>query len=86
MTVPIFVPQTVRISDLLKLLQKNKSHIAVISDEYGGTLGIVTMEDILEELVGEIWDEHEEVVSSQSPTPTTAVLWKLRWNELTGLR
>lgn len=64
MTVPIFVPQTVRISDLLKLLQKNKSHIAVISDEYGGTLGIVTMEDILEELVGEIWDEHDEVVES----------------------
>ncbi len=62
LTPPIFVPQTVKISDLLKLLQKNKSHIAVISDEYGGTLGIVTMEDILEELVGEIWDEHDEVV------------------------
>ncbi len=61
---PIYVPQTVKISDLLKVLQKHKAHIAVVSDEYGGTLGIVTMEDILEELVGEIWDEHDEVVES----------------------
>ena len=64
MTAPLFVPQSVKISSLLKLLQKNKSHIAVVSDEYGGTLGIVTREDILEELVGEIWDEHDEVVES----------------------
>jgi len=62
MTAPIFVPKGVKISDLLKMLQKHKSHIAVVSDEYGGTLGIVTMEDILEELVGEIWDEHDEVI------------------------
>ena len=61
---PVYVPQSVKISDLLKVLQKHKAHIAVVSDEYGGTLGIVTMEDILEELVGEIWDEHDEVVES----------------------
>ena len=62
MTQPLFVPKSLKISDLLKLLQKEKSHIAIVNDGYGGTLGIVTMEDILEELVGEIWDEHDEVV------------------------
>lgn len=61
MTKPVFIQKSVKINDLLKILQKNKSHVAVVIDEYGGTLGIVTMEDILEELVGEIWDEHDEV-------------------------
>ena len=62
MTKPLFIQKSEKINDLLKILQKNKSHLAVVLDEYGGTLGIVTMEDILEELVGEIWDEHDEVV------------------------
>ena len=64
MTPPIFIHQTITINDLLKQLQSEKSHIAVVLDEYGGTLGIVTMEDILEELVGDIWDEHDEVVET----------------------
>lgn len=51
-----------QISDLLRSLQRSKSHMAVVVDDYGGTMGIVTLEDILEELVGEIWDEHDEVI------------------------
>lgn len=57
----VFVPKTKKIGVLLKELQQKKSHIAVVVDEYGGTVGIITLEDILEELVGEIWDEHDEV-------------------------
>ena len=64
---PVFVPPTMKIRLLLRLLQEQKSHIAIVSDEYGGTLGMVTMEDVLEELVGEIWDEHDDVVETIRP-------------------
>ncbi len=57
----LFVPKNRKIGALLKELQQEKLHIAVVLDEYGGTVGIITLEDILEELVGEIWDEHDEV-------------------------
>ena len=56
-----FVPKSKKIGILLKELQQSKLHIAVVVDEYGGTVGIVTLEDILEELVGEIWDEHDDI-------------------------
>ena len=69
MTPVACVTPTMKISALLRYLQKSKSHIAVVTDEYGGTSGIVTMEDILEELVGEIWDEHDEVVEDIKELP-----------------
>ena len=56
----VFTTEYTRISALLKQLQKQKIHMAAVSDEYGGWVGIVTLEDILEELVGEIWDERDE--------------------------
>ncbi len=55
------VPPSVKISALLKEMQSKKTHMAVVVDEFGGTEGIVTLEDIVEELVGDIWDEHDEV-------------------------
>ena len=62
LTPPFFVQKTEKIDDVLKKLQTTRSQMAVVLDEFGGTLGILTVEDILEELVGEIWDEHDEVV------------------------
>jgi len=58
----IYVAKTQRINDLLKELQAKQLHLAVVMDEFGSTAGIVTLEDILEEIVGEIWDEHDEIV------------------------
>uniref|UniRef100_UPI003FF0E8EF transporter associated domain-containing protein n=1 Tax=Candidatus Fimivicinus sp. TaxID=3056640 RepID=UPI003FF0E8EF len=57
----IWVPENMPISRLLNQMQHAATHMAVVVDEFGGTVGIVTLEDVLEELVGEIWDEHDEV-------------------------
>ncbi len=59
---PVFVTEYMRVSHLLNLLKAHKAHLAIVKDEYGGTLGVVSMEDILEELVGDIWDEHDEII------------------------
>jgi len=58
----VFTVTSARVKDLLKLMQQEKSHLAIVTDEYGGTEGIITMDDILERLVGDIWDENDEVV------------------------
>ena len=56
---PYFIHMTVKLPDALDVLREERTHIMIVLDEFGGTLGIATMEDILEELVGEIWDEDE---------------------------
>lgn len=63
----IFVPPTKKISMLLKEMQRKKLQLAIVVDQYGGTIGIVTVEDILEELVGEIWDEDEDITEEIVP-------------------
>jgi putative hemolysin len=61
---PLFVLESMKISELLPELQKSKVHMAIVVDEFGGTSGLVTLEDILEQIVGEIWDEHDEAIKS----------------------
>ncbi len=85
-----FVPERKKINDMLKEFQQRKMHIAVVVDEFGGTSGLITLEDIIEEIIGEIWDEHDpeensikilspEKISVLGKVPITEV------NELVGL-
>jgi CBS domain containing-hemolysin-like protein len=70
MRTPLFVPGTREVEDVLADMKRLKVHLAVVLDEYGGTAGLVTMEDLLEEIVGEIFDEHDEVVAAvEAPPP-----------------
>lgn len=64
MTKPLYINENMRVDDVIRLMQKTKKHMAVVLDEYGGTSGIVCMEDAIEEVVGEIYDEHDEVAPS----------------------
>lgn len=76
----LFITKNKNVNDLMQELQKNKLHIAVVMDEFGGTVGIVTLEDILEELVGEIWDEHDEIVQETEKISDTEYLISGRAN------
>ncbi|MCL1844387.1 MAG: hemolysin family protein [Defluviitaleaceae bacterium] len=67
MTPPVYTVTSAPVTEVLTLLKKEKSHMAIVADEYGGTEGLVTMEDILEELVGEIWDESDEIIEEFLP-------------------
>ena len=64
----MYVTKKMQVNDLLKELQEKQLHMAVVSDEYGSTAGIVTLEDILEEIVGDIWDEHDEIIEEIKKT------------------
>ncbi len=61
---PFFVPETKKIDDLLREIQQNRKHLAIVADEYGGTAGIITLEDIVEEVVGDITDEFDEATET----------------------
>ncbi len=60
---PVFIPKTMHLGDIMNEFRRNQTHMVVVADEYGGIMGIVTMEDVLEFLVGEIWDENDEIVN-----------------------
>lgn len=74
MVPPVLAPATIRISKLLKVFQESKTHMVILLDEFGGTEGLVTMEDVLEELVGDIYDEHDEVDEAMVAQPDGSYL------------
>lgn len=83
-----FVPESKRIDDLLEEFRTNKNHIAIVVDEYGGTSGIVTLEDILEEIVGNISDEYDEDKPFYTVAPDGAYILtgKRHWKTFLKLR
>ena len=60
---PVFIPKSMKLDDIMNEFRQSQTHMAVVADEYGGISGIVTMEDVLEQLVGEIWDENDDIVN-----------------------
>lgn len=71
--IPVFT-ENMKVYNAMRIMQKSRLHMAVVVDEFGGTVGIVTMEDILEELVGEIWDEHDDVTHSFKKVGTSSYI------------
>ena len=60
---PVYIPKTMHLHDIMDQFRAHRSHMVIVADEYGGIMGIVTMEDVLEQLVGEIWDENDDIVN-----------------------
>lgn len=60
---PVYIPKTMRLHDIMDEFRSHQTHMVIVADEYGGIMGIVTMEDVLEQLVGEIWDENDDIVN-----------------------
>ena len=60
---PVYIPKTMKLHDIMDEFRNHQSHMVIVADEYGGIMGIVTMEDVLEQLVGEIWDENDDIVN-----------------------
>ncbi|ELA09237.1 hypothetical protein MOMA_02490 [Moraxella macacae 0408225] len=73
---PIFISETARSDSLLRLFQKNQMHMAIVIDEFGNTAGVVTLEDLLEEIVGDIEDEHDEIDNNNETNPIAPVIGK----------
>ena len=89
---PIYVPETMKIDVLFELMQKSHNHFAVVLDEYGGTVGIITMNDLLEQLVGDLDNDQELPNAQPDVVPLTDRSWKIKGGvslddvaELTGL-
>jgi magnesium and cobalt transporter len=77
---PYYVPESKRIDDLLREMQRHRIHLSVVVDEYGGSTGIVTLEDIMDEIVGEIQDEHDRTPASVERLPDGSYLVAARTN------
>ena len=60
---PVYIPKTMKLHDIMDEFRNHQTHMVIVADEYGGIMGIVTMEDVLEQLVGEIWDENDDIVN-----------------------
>ncbi len=70
---PVYIPKTMKLHDIMDQFRQHQTHMVIVADEYGGIMGVVTMEDVLEQLVGEIWDENDDIVSEWQ------ALGKHRW-------
>ncbi len=73
---PVYVSEHIKVADLLQALKAKKTHMAIVVDEFGGTMGLVTMEDIIEELIGDVFDEHDEVVNDYQELPDGSFIVK----------